>query len=76
MAARFIDQLLVSIGFRPDTSGLDRVLRKTKDLDRQVRQIGRGLDIAIGAALGIGTATTMSDLAACPRINVLNDNRL
>ena len=57
MAGRLIDQLFVSFGFRPDTSGLDRVVRKMRDVDRQVTQIARGLDAAIGAALGIGTIT-------------------
>ena len=57
MASRLIDQLFVGIGFRPDTSGLDRVVRKMRDVDRQVTQIARGLDAAIGAALGIGTIT-------------------
>ena len=57
MASRLIDQLFVGIGFQPDTSGLDRVVRKMRDVDRQVTQIARGLNLAIGAALGIGTAT-------------------
>ena len=53
MAARLIDQLLVGIGFRSDTSGLDRVVRKMRDVDRQVTHIARGLDRALGAALAI-----------------------
>ena len=57
MASRLIDQLFVGIGFQPDTSGLDRVVRKMRDVDRQVTKIARGLNLAIGAALGIGTAT-------------------
>ncbi len=56
MATRRLDTLLVELLFRGDTKGLDNANRKLRDMDRQVQAVARGIQVAVTAAIGIGTA--------------------
>ena len=56
MAERVIDTLITRLLFQGDTQALDRANRKLKDLDGRIQAVAKGARIAIGAAIGIGTA--------------------
>ena len=56
MATRRIDSLFVELLFRGDTKGLENVNRKLRDMDGRVQAVARGVQVAVTAAIGIGTA--------------------